>query len=67
MTSFGVQVVCVAFADEREDTMVEHHFDDEDEWLGPRVSSMTCHLNGLMMSEVSFVGLSFWFLNGNYA
>ena len=23
--------------------------------------------NGLMMSEVSFVGLSFWFLNGNYA
>jgi len=23
--------------------------------------------NDLMMSEVSFVGLSFWFLNGNYA
>ena len=50
--------------------MVEHHFDDEDEccWLGPRaLCDMTCHLNGLMMSEVSFVGLSFWFLNGNYA
>ena len=36
------------------DTMVEQ---DEDEWLGPRASSMTCHLNGLMMSEVISMGL----------
>ena len=42
--------------------MVEHHFDDKDEccWvLVRRASSMTCHLNGLMMTyqreEVSFV------------
>ena len=36
-------------------------------WVLVRCASCRRHLNGLMMSEVSFVGLSFQLLNGNYA
>ena len=42
--------------DEREDTMVEHHFDDEDEWLGPRAS---CIVHDVPLERTYDVGGKF--------
>ncbi len=48
--------------------MVEHHFDDEDEWLGPRAS---CIVHDVPLERTYDVGGNFdgvgQLLNGNYA
>jgi hypothetical protein len=46
----------INFEDEREDTMVEHHFDDEDEWLGPRAS---CIVHDVPLERTYDVGGKF--------